>query len=343
MNLFKRIIFIILIIFFILLITILVSFKLLKVKTTNILNDYSSIYNNEKYKDAYLINNIDVFKQDISCGYAVIEMFAKWSNINITEKTLYKEYGRVVTSTGKSFENEMNKQFKDYKTTMYKYLKNTELIDKIYNSLSNGIPVPFEWAAKLDDVWTLHYSLVIGLDIPNDVITIANPYGYIEKITIKEFINRTSFESYDNMPLFLKLGFAFNIFEKNTIFIIEKKLNENNKDEVNHTMKITINNKEYNINLEDNDTVKSLIKILPIEIAMSELNGNEKYFYLNNNLPTNSINPKYITKGDVMLYGNNCLVIFYKSFETPYSYTKIGHIDNLDDLGSGSIKVKIDN
>ena len=113
----------------------------------------------------------------------------------------------------------MNKQFTNYKTTMYKYLKNTELIDKAYDSLSKGIPVPFEWAAKYKDEWTLHYSLIVGIDIPNNKIKIANPYGYFEEITIDEFINRTTFKSYDNMPLFLRFGFAFN---SETIFLYIK-------------------------------------------------------------------------------------------------------------------------
>lgn len=43
-----------------------------------------------------------------------------------------------------------------------------------------------------------------------------------------------------------------------------------------------------------------------------------------------------------MLYGNNCLVVFYKSFDTSYSYTKIGHIDNLSDLGSRNITIKFE-
>ena len=75
---------------------------------------------------------------------------------------------------------------------------------------------------------------------------------------------------------------------------------------------------------------------------MNELNGNEKYVYMDKSLTTNSFNPKQIKKGDVMLYGDNCLVIFYKSFETSYSYTKIGHIDNLENLGNGSIIVKFE-
>ena len=43
-----------------------------------------------------------------------------------------------------------------------------------------------------------------------------------------------------------------------------------------------------------------------------------------------------------MLYGNNCLVILYKSFDTSYSYTRIGHIDDLPNLGNGNITVKFE-
>ena len=201
-----------------------ITLQNLNIKTNEILNDYTDIYDNPKYNKAIILDNIGTIKQDVSCGYAVIEMFSKWDgNGEITEKTLYEKYGKVVTSTGESFKEEMNKQFPNYKTTMYKYLKNTELIDKVYDSLNNEIPVPFEWAAKYENEWTLHYSLIIGIDIPNDVVTIANPYGNIEKISIKEFLDRTSFESYENMPLLFKLGFAFGIFEKNTIFIVERK------------------------------------------------------------------------------------------------------------------------
>lgn len=208
----------------VLLVVIIIALLLNNGKTKKMLDDYSKIYKDSKYNEAILIDNVSYIKQDISCGYAVIEMFAKWSgNDKITEKSLYDKYGKVVTSTGKSFEKKMNKQFPKYKTTMYKYLKNTELIDKVYSSLKEGIPVPFEWAAKYKEVWTLHYSLIVGMDIPNDKVTVLNPYGLEENITIKEFLNRTSFKAYKNMPFYFKLAFAFGIFEKNTIFIVEEK------------------------------------------------------------------------------------------------------------------------
>ena len=207
-----------------LILVILIALVRNKIRTNKITNDYSSIYKDPKYQEALLIDNVTYIKQDISCGYAVIEMFAKWSgNDKLTEQSLYDKYGKVVTSTGKSFAKEMNKQFPKYNTKMYKYLKNTELIDKVYTSLKNGIPVPFEWAAKDKNTWTLHYSLIIGMDIPNDNVVILNPYGYEENITIKEFLDRTSFKAFKNMPFYFKLAFAFDIFEKNTIFIVTEK------------------------------------------------------------------------------------------------------------------------
>lgn len=114
-----------------------------------------------------------------------------------------------------------NKRFPEYTTTIHKYLPNTELIDKVYDSLASGISVPFEWAVLLGDEWTLHYSLIIGADIPNDKITVANPYGYLEELSVSDFLARTSFEAYQNMPFYLNLGFAFGIFEKNTIFLVQ--------------------------------------------------------------------------------------------------------------------------
>ena len=122
---------------------------------------------------------------------------------------------------------------------------------------------------------------------------------------------------------------------------LDNLLSKYYKESDSMNVKISINNKEYILNLEDNATTKSFINLLPNEYTMKELNGNEKYIYLDSSLPIDSISPKHINKGDVMLYSNNCLVIFYKSFDTTYSYTKIGHIDNLDDLGSGNITVKI--
>ena len=119
----------------------------------------------------------------------------------------------------------------------------------------------------------------------------------------------------------------------------DKKVIKENEEMVN----MKINGIDVSIELENNDTVKELLKHLPLNYEMQELNGNEKYVYFDFSLPTSSFKPKEIHIGDVYLFGDNCLVIFYQDFKTTYSYTKIGHITNLPDLGTGKITIEMKN
>lgn len=185
-------------------------------------DEYRDILSDSKYSAPVQVERVQVITQDVSCGYAVIEMLSAWNGGDITEKSLYEEYGKVVTSTGQSFCDEMNKRFPAYRTEMRKNLTDSELLGAVHDSLAAGVPVPVEWAAKYENEWTLHYSLVTGLDIPGDKVAVANPYGYVEELSLDEFLTRTSFEAYEDMPLFLKLGFAFGIFEHNTVFVPER-------------------------------------------------------------------------------------------------------------------------
>jgi hypothetical protein len=117
----------------------------------------------------------------------------------------------------------------------------------------------------------------------------------------------------------------------------------NNADSTGGKMKIKIGNSVFSATLHDNATAAAFKALLPITVSMIELNGNEKYVDLPHNLITNASNPGTIQAGDLMLYGSSTLVLFYKSFSTSYSYTRIGHIDNIAGLvaalGTGNIAV----
>ncbi len=110
-----------------------------------------------------------------------------------------------------------------------------------------------------------------------------------------------------------------------------------------NTMELVIKGGHFTAQLEANDTVEEFLKLLPTELEMKELNGNEKYCYLDCSLPSKPENVHSIKAGDIMLYGDSCIVIFYKSFSTQFSYTKIGHIEtdvSLDTLlGDGTVSV----
>ena len=108
---------------------------------------------------------------------------------------------------------------------------------------------------------------------------------------------------------------------------------DNNDDTpVSNNLKITIGPVSFNATLDNNETVD-----------MSELHGNEKYYYLSNGLPTASSNPGTIRTGDLMLYGSTCVVLFYETFSTSYNYTRLGRITNpsglASALGSGGVNV----
>lgn len=112
-------------------------------------------------------------------------------------------------------------------------------------------------------------------------------------------------------------------------------------------IEIVIGSETFSALLYDNESASALTELLPITLNMSELNGNEKYYYLNNSIPTNSGRPSEIKAGDIMLYGNNCLVLFYESFSTSYSYTPLGYINEPEGLaaalGSGNVQVTFQN
>ena len=97
-------------------------------------------------------------------------------------------------------------------------------------------------------------------------------------------------------------------------------------------IKVTVNGIEFIADLLNNKTAEEFTKMLPLSFEMEELNGNEKCRYLSKKLPAESETVGRIEEGDRMLFGASCLVLFYKSFDTTYSYTRIGKIRNTEGL-----------
>lgn len=126
--------------------------------------------------------------------------------------------------------------------------------------------------------------------------------------------------------------------------IINEEMNTMNNEEI--KINLIVNNKTFTATLENNETTRALTSMFPMTLNMSDLHSNEKYNYLNSSLTTNSSIPRMINAGDIKLYGNNCLVVFYDDFRNSYSYTNLGKVDNVDDfiaeLGSGSVNIRFE-
>lgn len=119
--------------------------------------------------------------------------------------------------------------------------------------------------------------------------------------------------------------------------------NNNNDTPMNNQLTITVGTASFTATLADNATAAAFKSRLPLTLNMSELNANEKYYNLPESLPAAASNPGTIQAGDLMLYGSDCLVLFYETFRTSYSYTRIGRISNplglAAALGRGNVSV----
>lgn len=108
---------------------------------------------------------------------------------------------------------------------------------------------------------------------------------------------------------------------------------------------IQVGPKTFTATLLDNASTQALRAQLPLETTMTELNSNEKYVNLAAKLPTDPQRVGRIEAGDLMLYGSDCLVLFYEGFQSSYSYTRLGQVNDtaglVDALGKGDIEVTV--
>ena len=108
---------------------------------------------------------------------------------------------------------------------------------------------------------------------------------------------------------------------------------------------ITIGGREFQATMADTEAAREFASLLPLHLQLEELNGNEKYAYLDNPLPSDSRNPETIHAGDLMLFGSSCIVLFYQTFPTQYTYTPIAQLDDAEGLaecvGAGDIDAQI--
>lgn len=106
---------------------------------------------------------------------------------------------------------------------------------------------------------------------------------------------------------------------------------------------MTVGERRLSISLADTDAARAFAALLPLTLHMPDLNGNEKHVKLPKALPANASRPGTIRHGDLMLWGADTLVVFYLTFDSPYSYTRLGRVDDADALpqvlGRGEVRI----
>jgi hypothetical protein len=108
---------------------------------------------------------------------------------------------------------------------------------------------------------------------------------------------------------------------------------------------MTVGQRRFAVTLSDSAAARAFAEQLPLTLDMPDLNGNEKHVKLPKPLPTDASRPGTIRNGDLMLYGTDTFVVFYLTFESTYSYTRIGRVDDpagclARALGSRDVRVR---
>lgn len=167
--------------------------------------------------------------------------------------------------------------------------------------------------------------MVILMFVVGVILVVSLIVAIIMKITSSESTIRDDESTTDDLPSTIVDPGSKNEEEESMISKIVIKINE----------------REFMATLEETETAQAFAKLLPLEKNMVELNGNEKYYDLHQNLPSNPKQVGRIEVGDLMLFQNNFIVVFYKAHSTSYSYTRIGKIDDptglAEAVGSGDV------
>ena len=96
---------------------------------------------------------------------------------------------------------------------------------------------------------------------------------------------------------------------------------------------VTINDVPFTATIEDTPAGQELLARLPLALQMEELHGNEKYCYTGQGFGGEQYVPETIEAGDLMVFGSDCLVLFYETFSNGgWSYARVGKIDDPSDL-----------
>lgn len=109
-------------------------------------------------------------------------------------------------------------------------------------------------------------------------------------------------------------------------------------------MWMKVGERRFAITLADTGAARAFVALLPLTLDMEELNGNEKKKELPDALPTDASRPGTIRNGDLLLWGSRTVVVFYQTFSSPYSYTRLGRVDDpaglAQALGRGDVRVE---
>lgn len=183
-------------------------------------NDYSSVSESTTYSEPVHSGAVIFEDTATSGGYAAAQAVCTELGTPITDSSLFtKEEGDTLfpSDVAACMEGALPVGSVQLKSGM----SNLDLLIQIHESLRAEKPVIVLLSEENAEDVCLQYAVVTAMDAEKDSIIAAMPDGSTGKFTLAEFIARTRFENYEDMPFQVKAGLSFGSWARNTAIFVE--------------------------------------------------------------------------------------------------------------------------
>jgi hypothetical protein len=142
---------------------------------------------------------------------------------------------------------------------------------------------------------------------------------------------------------FVAVALIFFFFIRGNVNRGREEVDQNEANSVGELvdMNVKIEGKSYKAKSTSTVTTKTFIENLPLTLQMNDVDGNQKYGCMYYKVANESTKTNKVKKGDILLSGESCVIIAYADFKSINKYVVLGHIDNFDNVPSGSVRVII--
>jgi len=178
------------------------------------------------------IEGLEIYTQpdDLTCGIATLSTVVSY----LTEEEIFPEdlasKYNIPEKGGMNYDqflNYLSLELPEYEIKYSSGLNDFELIKAVHHQLTDGMPVPVFFGSPNPynkPFYDFHASVVTGINLEEGQVDIANVYGYKERISIVDFLNRMSYREIDKYPFMQKIIIKLELVDTNSIFLIKKKL-----------------------------------------------------------------------------------------------------------------------
>lgn len=195
-------------------------------------DDYQHVLNSH-VGEVFELEEFPILKQKYvsSCSIAMICSLKGYYGEIIDEDTFMENYNIHINKTGmspKDVQRYLQHSFSDSNVEIKENINDSEVLRTIVNQLEKGIPIPIFYSTV--DITNMtrfgtHYSTVIGINMDEKLIKIANVYGYVQELSIEEFLQCLKHSSEEmKTNNIIKLAKGLGVIKNNTLYVINREM-----------------------------------------------------------------------------------------------------------------------